>query len=118
MSEQAPPETPDPEVTAEPAATPEARPRRSGWRLLGRLARRTLMFAAILLAVAFVTTLSVDLGPGVRGLAERAGANYLKRDFTIGRLSIRLLTGRVPRRGPANRRSREGPQAISGCQDD
>ena len=94
MSEQAPPETPGPEVTAEPAATPEARPRRSGWRLLGRLARRTLMFAAILLAVAFVTTLSVDLGPGVRGLAERAGANYLKRDFTIGRLSIRLLTGR------------------------
>ena len=83
-----------PEATAEPAATPEARPRRSGWRLLGRLARRTLMFAAILLAVAFVTTLSVDLGPGVRGLAERAGANYLKRDFTIGRLSIRLLTGR------------------------
>ncbi|HTE64942.1 MAG TPA: hypothetical protein VK736_01620, partial [Candidatus Binatia bacterium] len=50
--------------------------------------------AAILLAVAFVTTLTVDLGPGVRGMAERAGANYLKRDFTIGRLSIRLLTGR------------------------
>ncbi len=52
------------------------------------------MLAAILLAVAFVTTLTVDLGPGVRGVAERAGANYLKRDFTIGRLSIRLLTGR------------------------
>ena len=52
------------------------------------------MFAAILLAVAFVTTLTVDLGPGVRGMAERAGGNYLKRDFTIGRLSIRLLTGR------------------------
>ena len=52
------------------------------------------MFAAILLAVAFVTTLTVDLGPGVRGMAERAGANFLKRDFTIGRLSIRLLTGR------------------------
>ena len=69
-------------------------PARSLWRLLGRTVRRVLMFAAILLAVAFVTTLTVDLGPGVRGMAERAGANYLKRDFTIGRLSIRLLTGR------------------------
>ena len=94
MSEQTPPETPDPEPTAEPAAAPEARPRRSAWRLAGRMVRRLLMFAAILLAVAFVTTLTVDLGPGVRGVAERAGANYLKRDFTIGRLSIRLLTGR------------------------
>ncbi len=91
MSEQTPPE---PEMAAEPPSTPDSRPRRSIWRLLGRMVRRTLMFAAVLLAVALVTTLTVDLGPGVRGMAERAGANYLKRDFTIGRLSIRLLTGR------------------------
>jgi hypothetical protein len=94
MSEQPPVEPPAPDPAAEPVAAPETRPRRSVWRLLGRTVRRTLMFAAILLAVAFVTTLTVDLGPGVRGMAERAGANFLKRDFTIGRLSIRLLTGR------------------------
>ena len=51
------------------------------------------MFTAILLAVALVTTITVDLGPAVRGLAERAGSSYLKRDLTIGRLSIRLLNG-------------------------
>ena len=72
-------------------ATPPVR--RRWWRRLGTGVRRVLMFTAILLAVAFVTTITVDLGPAVRGLAERAGSNYLKRDLTIGRLSIRLLTG-------------------------
>jgi hypothetical protein len=43
--------------------------------------------------VAFVTTVTIDLGPSLRQLAEKGGAAYLKRDFTIGRLSIRLLTG-------------------------
>src|SRR4029453_18638796 len=52
-----------------------------------------LMFTAILLAVALVTTITIDLGPALRGLAERAGSSYLKRDLTIGRLSLRLLTG-------------------------
>jgi hypothetical protein len=51
------------------------------------------MFTAILLAVAIVTTLTVDLGPAVRGAAERGGSTYLNRQLTIGRLSIRLLTG-------------------------
>lgn len=92
MSEQPPAETPSPETAPAPDATPE-RPRRSVWRMLGRGLRRVLMLAAVLLAVALVTTLTVDLGPGVRGFAERAGANYLKREFSIGRLSIRLLTG-------------------------
>jgi hypothetical protein len=90
-------EPPQADVTAPPdpveaAVEPPAR-RRSVWRLLRGAARRILMITATLLAVAIVTTLTVDLGPGVRGLAERAGANYLKRDFTIGRLSIRLITG-------------------------
>ncbi len=61
--------------------------------MLGRGVRRILAIAAIILAVAFVTTLTVDLGPALRQLAEKGGAAYLKRDFTIGRLSIRLLTG-------------------------
>ena len=43
--------------------------------------------------MAFVTTVTIDLGPSLRQLAEKGGAAYLKRDFTIGRLSIRLLTG-------------------------
>ena len=83
--------SPEPAPAAVPAAPP---PRRSVWRMLGTGVRRVLMLAALLLAVALVTTLTVDLGPGLRGMAERAGANYLQRDFTIGRLSVRLLTGR------------------------
>jgi hypothetical protein len=51
------------------------------------------MMTAILLAVAIVTTITVDLGPGLRGQAERSGSSYLKRPLTIGRLSVRLLTG-------------------------
>lgn len=93
MIEPTSPESPEPEMAAAPAPEGSARPSRPILRLLGRLVRRVLMFTAIVLAVAFVTTLTVDLGPGVRGVAERAGANYLNREFTIGRLSIRLLTG-------------------------
>ena len=95
MSDQppAPPATERQEQTAPPPATPPSTGRRA-WRLAGRSVRRVLQIAALLVAVAIVTTLTVDLGPGVRGAAERAGANYLKREFTIGRLSIHLLTGR------------------------
>ena len=74
-------------LPAEPEPTP---PRRRWWRRLGTGVRRVLMFTAILLAVAIVTTITVDLGPAVRGMAERAGSSYLKRQLTIGRLSIRL----------------------------
>ena len=84
-----------PVTAADPPPGVEATPpvRRRWWRRLGTGVRRVLMFTAILLAVALVTTITVDLGPAVRGLAERAGSNYLKRDLTIGRLSIRLLNG-------------------------
>ncbi len=78
---------PQPPVIAEPAR------RRPWFRSLGTGVRRVLMLLAILLAVAFVTTVTVDLGPSLRGLAARRGAAYLKRQFTIGKLSIRLLTG-------------------------
>ncbi len=47
----------------------------------------------ILLAAAIVTVFSIDLGPALRARAAKAGADYLKRDLSIGRLSIRLLTG-------------------------
>ena len=49
----------------------------------------------VLLAVAIVATVTVDLGPGVRGLAERAASKRIERPLHIGRLSIHLLTGRV-----------------------
>ncbi len=95
MSEQTPPETPEPEPAAEPGRHARGAPAPIGLAAARPAGPpRCFMFAAILLAVAFVTTLTIDLGPGVRGMAERAGGNYLKRDFTIGRLSIRLLTGR------------------------
>lgn len=73
----------------------EQRPRRPWWRRLSTGVRRVLMATAVLLAVAFVTTVTIDLGPSLRSLAERAGADYLKREFQIERLSIRLLTGDV-----------------------
>ena len=93
MSEHTPAAGAAPEPEAPPASGGTLPPR-SRWRTFGRFTRRVLMLAAVLLAVAIVTTLTVDLGPAVRGMAERAGGNYLEREFTIGRLSIHLLTGR------------------------
>jgi hypothetical protein len=61
------------------------------YRYLGR----ALAVAAAILAVSVVTTVSVDLGPLVRKRAETLGANTWKRPIHIGRLSIRLLTGRI-----------------------
>ncbi len=84
-------ETRAPEAPAVPPE-PEA-PRRSWRRRIWTIVRRTSATAAILLAVAFVTTVTVDLGPALRHLAERGGQAYLHRDFTIGRLSVRLLNG-------------------------
>jgi hypothetical protein len=55
--------------------------------------RRVFTALALVVAVAFVTLFSVDLGPYLRERAEQAGASYLKRDFHIGRLSARLLRG-------------------------
>jgi hypothetical protein len=49
----------------------------------------------VVLAVVVVTTVTVDLGPAVRGLAERAGSKRIERPLHIGRLSIHLFTGRV-----------------------
>ena len=62
-------------------------------RRIGRVVVRFLAILAILLAVAIVTTMSIDLGPALRARAAKAGGDYLRRDMTIGGLSIRLLTG-------------------------
>src|SRR4051812_37000107 len=49
---------------------------------------------AMVLAVAIVTTLAIDLGPGLRGLAEREGSRRIQRPMHIGALSVRLFNGK------------------------
>ena len=87
----------DPDADAEspsPEAPPaEVRSGRRWFRAVGRAVLRFFSILAILLAVAIITTMSVDLGPALRARAAKAGGNYLKREMGIGRLSVRLLTG-------------------------
>ncbi len=68
-------------------------------RLRGLRARRLagigLSIAAAILAAAIVSTLTIDLGPSLRAMAERQGSRQLKRPVHIGRLSIHLARGRV-----------------------
>ena len=63
-------------------------------RLARTAVRRSIVITAVILAVAFVTTISVDLGPALKGLAERLGSRFLKRELTIGSMSIRLALAR------------------------
>lgn len=59
-----------------------------------RLFRVVLMIVAGLLAVSVVSTLTIDLGPALRQIAEREGSKYIERPMHIGRLSVRVFTGR------------------------
>jgi hypothetical protein len=61
---------------------------------VGRVIVRTIVGLVLLLLLAVALTLSIDLGPSLRGRAERAASGYLKRPVTIGKLSARLLPGR------------------------
>ena len=47
-----------------------------------------------MLTVAFVTTVSVDLGPTLKARAEAAASDYMGRSMHIGRLSAHLWRGR------------------------
>jgi hypothetical protein len=90
------PPTVNPPTASTPSSAPSApaepsRPRRLA--RLRRLARGVLGFLAVVVAVALVSAFSIDLGPTLREQAERQAANYLKREFHIGRLSARLLRG-------------------------
>jgi hypothetical protein len=62
-------------------------------RTVRTFVRRTTMVCAVILAVTFVTTVSADLGPALRTLAEEQGARYLERPFHIGRMEVRLWDG-------------------------
>ncbi len=57
-------------------------------------ARTTWMVAVALLAAAFVTSVTVDLGPMLRARAEAAGSKQIDRPLHMGGLSIRLFDGR------------------------
>jgi hypothetical protein len=54
-----------------------------------------LTVVVALVAASVVASITVDLGPVVRGKAEDAGSKYIERPLHIGSLSIRLLTGTV-----------------------
>jgi hypothetical protein len=58
-----------------------------------RIVRAVMVTLACAVAVAFVTSITVDLGPALRARAEVAGSNYLKRPMRIGRLSVHLWRG-------------------------
>src|SRR5687768_508721 len=60
------------------------------WRVLKALG----MVLALIVAVTLVTAITVDLGPALRSQAEKQGANYLKRGFRIGKLSVHLASGK------------------------
>ncbi len=58
-----------------------------------RFTRRVVATCAVILAAALATTVTVDLGPALRGQAERQGTRFLKRDLHIGRLGVYLWGG-------------------------
>jgi hypothetical protein len=93
MSED--PRQPDPADAPEPqadAASADARPARRS-----RRARRfALRFGGVILAVVaglLVSAFTIDLGPHLRGLAEREGSKYLKRPMHMSRLVAKLTPG-------------------------
>ena len=59
-----------------------------------RFTRFGVATLAVTLAVAIVSTLVIDLGPGLRALAEREGSKRVGRSMHIGRLGVRLLSGK------------------------
>ena len=59
-----------------------------------RFTRLGVVVLATLLAAAIVATLTIDLGPALRGLAEREGSKRVGRPMHIGRLGVRLFDGK------------------------
>lgn len=59
-----------------------------------RFTKLGVVVLAMTLAVAIVATLTVDLGPGLRALAEREGSKRVGRPMHIGRLGVRLFNGK------------------------
>ena len=62
-------------------------------RTVRTFVRRTVMVCSIILAVAFVTTISADLGPALKSQAEEQATRYLERRLRIGSMHVRLWDG-------------------------
>ncbi len=60
-----------------------------------RYAGFALATCVVVLASALVTSLTIDLGPALRGLAERGGTAQLRRPIHIGGLKLVLFRGRI-----------------------
>ena len=48
----------------------------------------------LIVAAALASAVTIDLGPALKGQAEKAGSNYLKRSMTIGKLGVHLWAGK------------------------
>src|SRR5215218_331271 len=92
-SEPPAPSAPDesPPGSESPESVPPVR-RRRGRRIL-RVLRITAGTLAALFAAAVVSLGTIDLGPSLRGLAERQGSKFIERPMRIGRLSAKLRPG-------------------------
>ena len=66
----------------------------AGLRKAVRVAAVGVELASAVLAVLLVVALVTDLGPSLRGLAEREGSRRIERPMHIGKLSVRLFAGR------------------------
>ena len=58
-----------------------------------RALRTALGIVTAIVAAGFVTLFTIDLGPALRGRAEREGSKFIERPMHIGRLSAKLRPG-------------------------
>jgi hypothetical protein len=66
--------------------------RRGGSRVV-RVVRAVVAVIAAVVAALLVTVFTIDLGPALRGRAEREGSKFIERPMHIGRLSAKLRPG-------------------------
>jgi hypothetical protein len=62
-------------------------------RTTRRIVRGIVVTCAVILAVAFVTTLTVDLGPALKARAEQEATRFMGRPMHIGRMAVHLWRG-------------------------
>ncbi|MBY0493652.1 MAG: translocation/assembly module TamB domain-containing protein [Cyanobacteria bacterium] len=67
---------------------------REAGRTAYRYGRRFAVTIGIIVAVIVVSVLTLDLGPTLKARAERAGSNWLDRKMTIGRLGVKIGSGK------------------------
>jgi hypothetical protein len=88
------PSPPSPDATP-PVGEPTPQQRRGTLpRRIWHAFRGTVLVVAAILVALLVAVLTIDLGPALRGRAEREGSKQIQRPMRIGHLSVRLLTGR------------------------